>query len=551
MAIFDYDPKAVGMLPYWKWNRVLPAVYDDSLSQYEILCKLLYKVNDIITNSNSMGEQVEQLTQLVQQLIDGQFPSGIVDYVNDIVEAAMAEDIEAMYAAIAAIETTVNSRIEASSVDNGTLQAIWRVVRSYLINSDKLAFSTYSEGHNAWSYDTGPWQIVDAYGHNGYAINCSAFVHLVLTGTTFERSMYNRENGNFNYFGGEGYCFNMYGEAVNAGNFEQYQFVRDFAPRLAEMGLTEMIASDFSNIRAGDVLLFSNQENKTYETATHTGIVLAGPYGHYTSDSGRGQYLVAEAFGGANFIRVAPITCEALITRGVFATAHIPYQAVPLAENNLIADCPRVSGHIDIVPNNMVVGDIITIECDCETTDTSQYLTVRVNDNEVITPNPLRYATTPLNNGCVGTKHVVITIPTLYTITNVTTINLPINKLQIYCVNGCYAYNLKVYVGYGNNGHEYATTLTSRADILSLLNEYANLYSVGYHVIDISHYFINGTITIDSYTLSSGNVLLKGLMKIEKTIDTVRFTGELITGSVTLTVTYSLVNGVESLVISE
>lgn len=111
MAIFDYDPKAVGMLPYWKWNRVLPAVYDDSLSQYEILCKLLYKVNDIITNSNSMGEQVEQLTTLVQQLIDGQFPDGLVEYVEGIAEAAIAEDVDAINDAIDALSSEVNSAL--------------------------------------------------------------------------------------------------------------------------------------------------------------------------------------------------------------------------------------------------------------------------------------------------------------------------------------------------------------------------------------------------------------------------------------------------------
>lgn len=119
MAIFDYDPKAVGMLPYWKWNRVLPAVYDDSLSQYEILCKLLYKVNDIITNSNSMGEQVELLTQLVQQLIDGEFPSGIVQYVTDITNAVIDDDIAALNATIESIQDTIKYGFVYNVMDYG------------------------------------------------------------------------------------------------------------------------------------------------------------------------------------------------------------------------------------------------------------------------------------------------------------------------------------------------------------------------------------------------------------------------------------------------
>lgn len=107
--IFDFNPINVNPFAYWKWNKVLPAVYDDSLSQYEILCKLLDTVNTIISSTNSTGEQVEQLTQLVQQLIDGQFPSGIVQYVTDIVKAIKDEDIDAINSRIAALETLVNS----------------------------------------------------------------------------------------------------------------------------------------------------------------------------------------------------------------------------------------------------------------------------------------------------------------------------------------------------------------------------------------------------------------------------------------------------------
>lgn len=107
--IFDYNPANITPYPYWRWNKVLPAVYDDSLSQYEILSKLLYTVNDIITSTNTMGEQVEQLTQLVQQLIDGQFPSGIVDYVESIVEATIDDDIAAINQVISDISDEIES----------------------------------------------------------------------------------------------------------------------------------------------------------------------------------------------------------------------------------------------------------------------------------------------------------------------------------------------------------------------------------------------------------------------------------------------------------
>lgn len=109
MAIFDYNPSAITPFPYWKWNKVLPAVYDDSVSQYEMLCRLLSVVNNIIESTNSTGEQVEALTQLVQQLIDGGFPEGLVEYVNDIVEAAMADDVAAINNTINALREDIES----------------------------------------------------------------------------------------------------------------------------------------------------------------------------------------------------------------------------------------------------------------------------------------------------------------------------------------------------------------------------------------------------------------------------------------------------------
>lgn len=104
--VFDFNPTSINPFPYWKWNKVLPAVYDDSLSQYELMAKIVSVVNNIIMSTNSTGEQVEQLTQLVQQLIDGGFPSGIVQYVTDIVNSVMNDEIVDIY-------TNINSRVAA------------------------------------------------------------------------------------------------------------------------------------------------------------------------------------------------------------------------------------------------------------------------------------------------------------------------------------------------------------------------------------------------------------------------------------------------------
>lgn len=160
--IFDFNPTSINPFPYWKWNKVLPAVYDDSLSQYEILCKLLDTVNNIITSTNSTGEQVEQLTQLVQQLIDGQFPEGIVQYVNDLVDAAINERIGDIQNSIASLQAAIDEIDNASIVyakeqlsnfyslyGNYCPSAIIEPMETFIDNNDKLFYST-TDTQSVW-----------------------------------------------------------------------------------------------------------------------------------------------------------------------------------------------------------------------------------------------------------------------------------------------------------------------------------------------------------------------------------------------------------------
>lgn len=56
-------------LARWRWNRVLPIVYDDSLSQYEILCKLVREFNKTIENTTNVIDSTEQLKNLVEHLL--------------------------------------------------------------------------------------------------------------------------------------------------------------------------------------------------------------------------------------------------------------------------------------------------------------------------------------------------------------------------------------------------------------------------------------------------------------------------------------------------
>lgn len=88
MAIF---PQLGRFKEFW-CQTVLPLVYDDSLSFYEVLCKMKNKINELVTNLNKQGEYIEtQLPILVDETVRKYFNSNqnlpIIDcYAHGITE---------------------------------------------------------------------------------------------------------------------------------------------------------------------------------------------------------------------------------------------------------------------------------------------------------------------------------------------------------------------------------------------------------------------------------------------------------------------------------
>lgn len=54
-------------------QKVLPLVYDDSLSYYEVLCKIVKYINDIIDNEKELSDEFLELkkeVEAVQEMLD-------------------------------------------------------------------------------------------------------------------------------------------------------------------------------------------------------------------------------------------------------------------------------------------------------------------------------------------------------------------------------------------------------------------------------------------------------------------------------------------------
>lgn len=296
--VFDFNPTSINPFPYWKWNKVLPAVYDDSLSQYEILCKLLNVVNIIIDSTNSTGEQVEQLTILVQQLIDGQFPEGIVQYVNDLVDAAINERIGDIQDSIARLQAAIDEIDNASIVyakeqlsnfyslyGNYCPSAIIEPMETFIDNNDKLFYST-PDMQSTWvanQYSTilNKYVPMDVKGRvsNGvvqFPGSCSTLVLSGLMGIDYYNSRYGNDTGtiitsgtnatltggyNIPYSGAGFFSPQVYAAAAakygsQLGWLHSWQMAHYFY----DLGVLRHIGDDFdySILKPGDLLFYEN-----------------------------------------------------------------------------------------------------------------------------------------------------------------------------------------------------------------------------------------------------------------------------------------------------
>lgn len=77
-------------LQFW-CQKVIPLVYDDSLSYYELLCKVVKYINDMINNQNSMNEILQQYGQDIKQLKED------VNYLESELEKVKNGDYTSMY----------------------------------------------------------------------------------------------------------------------------------------------------------------------------------------------------------------------------------------------------------------------------------------------------------------------------------------------------------------------------------------------------------------------------------------------------------------------
>ena len=89
----------VGAFRFW-CQKVLPAVYDDSLSYYELLCKVVDYLNQVIELSNEQSDAINAVQETLNEFLSGE----IDPYIEDKIDAWFDENEPEIMAAISSLE---------------------------------------------------------------------------------------------------------------------------------------------------------------------------------------------------------------------------------------------------------------------------------------------------------------------------------------------------------------------------------------------------------------------------------------------------------------
>lgn len=75
--------------PFRFWcQKVLPLVYDDSLSYYELLCKVVCKLNELAENQNNLSDEIKQVAQDLNDFknqVPGMIETKVEEWLNNYI----------------------------------------------------------------------------------------------------------------------------------------------------------------------------------------------------------------------------------------------------------------------------------------------------------------------------------------------------------------------------------------------------------------------------------------------------------------------------------
>ena len=376
-------------LPYTNFHELNASWFMDTVK------RIAAEYDSVVANVAAQDAKIAELSDYVYTVMRDRFPAEVA--------SAMEK-----YAANGDLERWVSEYINAkrefkASVSDGTQDAIIRVVNSYIKNNDKLMYmhtmhDGYTEGpaempNGTWLSHGYNWLDITHQGtdnkgcdtagnrfpssdsssdeREGYAINCSAFVQLVLMGIPYEASRYatnfmDANGGSFTGVGAAGYCVDLFnGDYNNQETIDNYRLADQIYDAFLTMGQAEATNDRFTNLAPGDIVFHDDGDGNI----DHCGVVLAKTGRQYDiTDDQNGLYLIADA-GNQGYPIRACLWYSAGISGGAYNihywthVAHPMYDAVPMSAAKTYGVVQYANAHIDI-KGEYFAGQIVTVDFD-------------------------------------------------------------------------------------------------------------------------------------------------------------------------------------------
>jgi hypothetical protein len=138
-VIMDANYRDLKEFRFWCF-KVLPLVYDDELSYYEVICKCVDYINNLIENDKAISNDVEKLKQELKQ---------VQEWINNY-DTSFAESIIREYLA-----TMIFVTISDSGYIIYNIPANWKSITFNTTGLDienNIGVGNYDYGHLVLSY---------------------------------------------------------------------------------------------------------------------------------------------------------------------------------------------------------------------------------------------------------------------------------------------------------------------------------------------------------------------------------------------------------------
>ena len=139
----------VGAFKFW-CQKVLPAVYDDSLSYYELLCKVVHYLNTLADEINNQADAITELQEycikledLLNRFLDGEFTDVINAYIAqwfDENEPEITADIAQLQLDLSNLSDSYSDYVIATNNSIGAIELAIDAIEKFIEEVDVTSF---------------------------------------------------------------------------------------------------------------------------------------------------------------------------------------------------------------------------------------------------------------------------------------------------------------------------------------------------------------------------------------------------------------------------